>query len=287
MNPATNPAHAESEAPTEILPAASELRRPIASREAPRSPAVPTAVPTAVPQPAPPPAAVASTPLIPPAQPPTGEPYVLCEQCRAPVDRDQRYCVRCGTRQTHVANPAITYFAGAAAARRAAGRQPRRPGRAPLYGLFFMVLPLVAAIGIVVGRNNSNNDAAVLAVLRNQKPIVVQTGAAAATPTTGSAAATTAGAGAASSAATPAAKQSAAKAAAAARAPAATTVTKIPAKPSAAALKQGAAIVNSLSKQTGRNYEHTQDNLPPIITIPGSASAGASTPASSSPAGQP
>src|SRR6202011_2482765 len=65
--------------------------------------------------------------------------FLLCEQCRAPVDRDQRYCVYCGARQTHASNPAVSYFA--AAARRARGggaSRGRGASRAPVFGLFFV-----------------------------------------------------------------------------------------------------------------------------------------------------
>ena len=354
----------EAESPTEILPESPALRR--------RGPqAVPASRPAAAPALAPAGGEPAPTP--------GSASHLLCEECRAPVDPDQRYCVRCGARQTHAANPAIGYFASAAAARRTARTGPRSSGRAPLYGLFFMLLPLAVAIGVVVGRSNSNDNAALLAVLRNQKPIVVTTGGtgAAATSAGTSAATTPAATASAPSSSTLAAgyvvklqtlpvsgatQASATAAESAATAKGATKVglinptnttttpaqgssnyviysgfyttkaaanqalsrlkakfpsaqvvavapvsassattsgatanpksvptsaTKIPNKPTAASLQQGAAIVRKLSSQTGKNYEHTQDNLPPIITVPGSPSAGASTPASNSPAGQP
>lgn len=356
----------EAESPTEILPGSPALRRP-----GPQ--AVPDPRPVAAPVPAP-----ASEPA--PAAPAAD--HLLCQECRAPVDSDQRYCVSCGARQTHADNPAIGYFAGAAAARRSARTQPRTAGRAPLYGLFFLLLPLAVAIGLAVGRNNSNDNAALLAVLRNQKPIIVNTGGAAGT----GAAATSAGTAAATTAATSSApttatlasgyviklqtlpvsgttQTSAAAAESAASAKGATqvglisptktqttpaqgstnyviysgfystktaaaqalgklkskfpsatviavapinaagsasassattspksvptTATKIPPKPTAASLKQGASIVKALGTQTGKQYQQTQDHLPPIITIPGSPSAASSTPSSSSPAGQP
>ena len=63
---------------------------------------------------------------------------------------------------------------------------------------------------------------------------------------------------------------------------------QIPSKPTAASLKQGSAIANSLSQQTGKSYIQTQEHLPKVITIPGSASGAATSPApSTSAAGQP
>jgi len=100
--------------------------------------------------------------------------FLLCEQCRAPVDRDQRYCVQCGARQTHALNPAVDYFAAAARGRRSAGGPPRgmRSPRAPVFGLFFVLLPLAVALGVLVGRSSSpstNNDKLIAALL-SQRP---------------------------------------------------------------------------------------------------------------------
>lgn len=359
----------DSESPTQVLPAAGPFapspriipeRHP--SLTLARSPA---AGPVAAPEPI-----------------PTG--HILCEECRAPVDRDQRYCVRCGTRQTHASNPAIDYFSEAASVRRSLRTKAgsARGGRAPLYGLFFMLLPLAVGVGVLVGRGGSNaSNSALLAALRNQKPIVVNTsgsgggssGRSANTPAAAAACASPAPSSASLSSgfvvkletlsttcitqATVTADESAAKAkgatqlgllnpadtrttpdqgaasyvvysgfyttnAAATRAlgklrshfPAATviavapvtaaaasssssavtnpksvphTAAQIAAKPTAAALQQGAAIVKQDNTQTGSSYIHTQEHLPKVITIPGSAPASATTPSSSGAAGQP
>jgi hypothetical protein len=100
--------------------------------------------------------------------------FLLCEGCRAPVERDQRYCVQCGARQTHAPNPAVNYFA--AAARRTRGGSGYSQGtgalRAPVFGLFFVLLPLAVAVGVLVGRSgsaSSNNDKLIAALL-NQRP---------------------------------------------------------------------------------------------------------------------
>lgn len=108
-------------------------------------------------------------------QPPGGhQQFLLCEQCRAPVDRDQRYCVQCGARQTHASNPAVAYFSAAASGRRSARGQSRPAGslRAPVFGLFFVLLPLAVALGVLVGRSSSpstNNDKLIGALL-SQRP---------------------------------------------------------------------------------------------------------------------
>lgn len=364
----------DTEAPTEILPPAPATPQIFGAGRPAAAPAAGSAAAAA-------PAAGSAAPAAPATSP--SAPHLVCADCRAPVDREQRYCVNCGARQTHADNPAIGYFAAAAAARRRARSLPRGAGasRAPLYALFFMLLPLAVAAGVLVGRGNGNDNAALLAVLRNQKPIVVTAAGAgtaastAATPTaTASASApsgaslgsgyvirlqtlpTTTAAGvvtAAESAATAkgatrvgvvnpadtrttpdqgasnyviysgfyATKAQATTALAALKAhfPAATVIAvapvaataaasgtgggsaavtspkavpqsaaQIPSKPTAASLKQGSSIVSSLSKQTGKSYVQTQEHLPKVITIPGSPSAGATSPSPSTPAaGQP
>jgi hypothetical protein len=104
-----------------------------------------------------------------------GPQYLLCEQCRAPVDRDQRYCVRCGARQSHARDPATSYFAAAARNRRTAAPPQRSEGllRGPALALFLVLLPLGVAIGVLVGRSGSpNNNDKLIAALQKQQPVV-------------------------------------------------------------------------------------------------------------------
>jgi len=115
-----------------------------------------------------------------------GQQYLLCEQCQAPVDRDQRYCVRCGARQSHARNPATSYFASVARSRRTGAPQPRSEGflRGPAFALFLVLLPLGVGIGVLVGRSGStNNNDKLIAALQKQQPVV------ASAPTSGPAAA--------------------------------------------------------------------------------------------------
>jgi hypothetical protein len=110
--------------------------------------------------------------------------FLLCEHCHAPVERDQRYCVRCGTRQSHAANPATSYFAAAARSRRTGSPQPRRGGtlRGPWAALLLVLLPLGVAAGVLVGKGgaSSNNDQLISALLK--QPLTVASTGAAASP---------------------------------------------------------------------------------------------------------
>jgi hypothetical protein len=107
--------------------------------------------------------------------PAPGREFLLCEQCQAPVDRDQRYCVRCGARQSHARNPATSYFAAAARNRRTGAPQQRSEGflRGPAFALFLVLLPLGVGIGVLVGRSgSSNNNDKLIAALQKQQPVV-------------------------------------------------------------------------------------------------------------------
>ena len=101
--------------------------------------------------------------------------------------------MQCGARQTHASNPAVAYFSAAASGRRSARGQSRPAGslRAPVFGLFFVLLPLAVALGVLVGRSSSpstNNDKLIGALL-SQRPA-----AGSATPTgTAAVAATSSG----------------------------------------------------------------------------------------------
>jgi hypothetical protein len=114
--------------------------------------------------------------------------YGRCEQCTAPVEERQRYCVACGSRQGRAEDPVARYLAvatsasrAAKAARPAAGRRRRTPGLAT--ALVVAAIPLAVGVGVLVGRANSGGDAklnAAIVALRAQKPEVVVTGGGAA-----------------------------------------------------------------------------------------------------------
>jgi len=124
-----------------------------------------------------------SSPELAPAAAPPPAQYLLCEHCQAPVDREQRYCVRCGARQSHARNPATTYFATAARSRRTPAPAQRREGflRGPAFALFLVLLPLGVAIGVLVGKSGSSSNDKLIAALEKQQPVASSPAAAGST----------------------------------------------------------------------------------------------------------
>ena len=97
-----------------------------------------------------------------------------CEQCGAPVDSSQRYCVNCGAHRHHVPDPAARYLAQTSARARIglspAGRPPTRR-RSPLSPLTAAFLAAVlagggVAVGAATTGGSSNNPQLVQALHR-------------------------------------------------------------------------------------------------------------------------
>lgn len=120
--------------------------------------------------------------------------WELCDHCQAPLAERQRYCVVCGARRAHADDPAARYFVEQARRVRAAEIAPAAPHVAVAssdasrlrFALVFALLPLVAALGIFIGRGNSSDQALVDALKAQKAPIVnVMGGGAAASDTSG------------------------------------------------------------------------------------------------------
>ncbi|HEY6730335.1 MAG TPA: hypothetical protein VI039_04835 [Solirubrobacterales bacterium] len=106
-----------------------------------------------------------------------------CEECGAPMDPQQRYCVNCAARRGNGANPASRYFA-------MLSKRSRRPlsGPAPKQGVssraaavgFFALLPLAVALGVMVGRGGSGEDSsdALVQALKERQATAASTAAA-------------------------------------------------------------------------------------------------------------
>jgi sporulation related protein len=86
-------------------------------------------------------------------------PYAKCEECGAPLDEKQRYCVSCGARRRDEEGPAVKYLAKAGRKTRSAtGRAKGASGARAAAVLFFVVLPIAVAIGVLVGKGNGGNN---------------------------------------------------------------------------------------------------------------------------------
>src|SRR3954449_4406966 len=95
--------------------------------------------------------------------------YASCEECGAPLDEKQRYCVSCGARRRDKGGPAVQYFASAGRkSRRGPARAGGPSGARAAAVLFFVVLPIAVAIGVLVGKGNgSNNDQKIADAIEN------------------------------------------------------------------------------------------------------------------------
>jgi hypothetical protein len=202
-----------------------------------------------------------------------------CEECGAPLDPQQRYCLNCAARRGNGANPASRYFASMSQrARRPVARAPVKEGsgsRAAAVA-FFALLPIAVAIGVVVGRSGGDGgeNEALLEALRKQ-PAVAGTTAGATTATAG-----TAGKGKADKAAK--STKGGGKVVAETSNGSVHQVTGY--KPPPKKVEEDTRLVESNPEQTGSNYIKAQQNLPDVIVVGGDPS---SAPAAPGGAGQP
>lgn len=196
-----------------------------------------------------------------------------CEECGAPMDPQQRYCVNCAARRGNGTNPASRYFAMISKrARRPLSRPAPKQGissRAAAVG-FFSLLPLAVALGVMVGRGGSgedNSDALVQALKERQ--------AAAATTAAAPAAANPAAKGNAKAKGGKAAKKGEGKVTATANGDV-HEVTNF--KASEDKVAEDTRIVEENPEQVGEDYITAQQNLPDVIVVGGD---GGSAPAPS------
>jgi hypothetical protein len=104
-----------------------------------------------------------------------------CDHCQAPLDERQRYCVACGARRPQADDPAARYFTTAARQARSGEQAPAGQAPSGLQGntktaLLLALLPVVAAIGIFVGRGGDDGNELLLEALKAQKAPVVNVG---------------------------------------------------------------------------------------------------------------
>jgi hypothetical protein len=196
-----------------------------------------------------------------------------CEECGAPLDPQQRYCVECAARRGNGANPASRYFATVSKrGRRPVARPPARAtsgSRAAAVG-FFALLPIAVAIGVVVGRGGSDGgeNEVLLEALRRQNATV------ASTPSVTAATAPGAARRGKAKRTAKAAEKGGGKVIAKTSNGTVHQVTGF--KPSARKTEEDTKLVEGNVKQTGANYIKAQQNLPDVIVVggdPGSAPA--------------
>lgn len=114
--------------------------------------------------------------------------FESCEECGAPMDPQQRYCVNCAARRGNGTNPASRYFAAMSKRTRRplvapAAKKPGTTSRAAAVG-FFALLPLAVALGVMVGRGGGGDDGSSEALLQALRDRPVTTASAAAGPAT-------------------------------------------------------------------------------------------------------
>jgi hypothetical protein len=120
-------------------------------------------------------------PTPPPALAPTAPhaaAWEQCDHCQAPLAERQRYCVACGAHRPHADDPAARWFVESARRSRAA---EAAPGAAPTdaadsasrlrHAFVLALLPLVAALGIMVGRGGGDHQ--LIDALKAQKAPIV------------------------------------------------------------------------------------------------------------------
>jgi hypothetical protein len=205
--------------------------------------------------------------------------YEPCEECGAPMDPQQRYCVNCAARRGNGANPSSRYFAAMSKrarpplARPAAKQSP--VSRAAAVG-FFALLPVAVALGVAIGDNGSGggDEEALLKALRERQA----TASTAAAPTTSTAA----------TAAAPKAKKKAAKTEKSNAKPEEKVVAHTENgdvhevtnfHPSEQKEAEDTKLVEENPEQTGENYIKAQQNLPDVIVVGGEGAGSAPAPA--------
>ena len=200
-----------------------------------------------------------------------------CENCDAPLDADQRYCVHCGRRRLDVEEPALAWVAARKAHVQAepASAAVAAPARNPLAlpALALLLLPVVAAIGVLVGRGgDAGTDPRVLQALRSQKAPVVRVGNAA-TASTGTTAAKKSKA-AAKKTSTGRHDASGGKVLAKTRYGVAHEVSGF--RPTKAKVNSDGQLVQKINQSIGKNYLQAQKDLPDTIVVPNGTPGGTS-----------
>jgi hypothetical protein len=206
--------------------------------------------------------------------------YEPCEECGAPLDPQQRYCVECAARRGNGSNPASRYFAAMSKkSRRPLTKSQSKPAgggsRAAAVG-FFALLPIAVALGVVVGRSGSgaSNEEALLKALHQAEtqqvaaaPVAEEETATATEKATKSATKGGKKGKAGAKKATKSAKASAGKNTTKSKQGAVAKVEGY--EPTKEAVEEDTKLVEENPEQTGENYIKAQQNLPEVIVVGG------------------
>jgi hypothetical protein len=204
--------------------------------------------------------------------------YEPCEECGAPLDPQQRYCVECAARRGNGANPSSRYFAAMSKrAHRPLARPQARGGsgsRAAAVA-FFALLPVAVGVGVVVGRSGSDgNEEALLQALRRQDAAIAATAPAATAPSAASGQK-------AGKAKAGEQDKNGGKVIAETSNGAVHQITGF--EPTKEKTEEDTRIVEGNVKQAGATYIKAQQNLPDVIVVGGDPSSAPAAPSGSQP----
>jgi hypothetical protein len=207
--------------------------------------------------------------------------YQQCDECAAPVDIDQRYCVSCGAHRRNVNDPAARYLSQATArsrsSRAAAPAKRHRQGggvRGLGVALLLALIPAVAAVGVLVGRSSNNQDAKLIQALTRNEASRAAGGTAASSAATSTTAASSATTHTGAHAAKRQKKSSGTGSSAKGKQTGNSTtqfgsVSQIAgSKPTNAQKQQGAQDAQKVQKSTGKTYVNGQSSLPGTVVVP-------------------
>jgi len=98
--------------------------------------------------------------------------FACCDDCGAPVDHAQRYCVNCGAHRRHVPDPAARYLSQASTRpgpRTARSAYARRRGASLASAAVLALIPVAAAVGVEIGRSSNSQDSKLIQELARQR----------------------------------------------------------------------------------------------------------------------
>ena len=211
-----------------------------------------------------------------------------CDECGAPVEEEQRYCVVCGAHRRHVEDPMSRYLGELSARGRTSrtaavvrtGRRAPARGRGLGLAVALALVPVAAAVGVVAERSSSNGDAKLIRALAREQSAADAASAAgggekSAAGTGGAAASADAGSGAhrrhtagghahAGQATRHARAQTKAKASSDNSGGVAISTNP----PTQAQKQEGAKETQKVQKSTGKSYVNSQNGLGSTVVVP-------------------